>query len=149
MLKIILQSSLAIWTTLWLSRLSYIWRNIHYYLGVFHFKICIRLSKIFKLKGSNYRYVQAFVSSQLVGRKGNFWIGLTQSYDTGITEQWTSGQEVRFTYWADEHTGASSNINIPEIEFNDKQCRLKVFKSFCNMVGSNYELLMILSCCKF
>lgn len=54
----------------------------------------------------NDRYVQAFVSSQLVGRKGNFWIGLTQSYDTGITEQWTSGQEVRFTYWADEHTGA-------------------------------------------
>lgn len=54
----------------------------------------------------NDRYVQAFVSSQLVGRKSNFWIGLTQSYDTGITEQWTSGQEVRFTYWADEHTGA-------------------------------------------
>lgn len=147
MLKIILQSSLAIYTTLWLSRLSYIWRNIHYYLGVFHFKICIRLAKIFKLKGSNYRYVQAFVSSQLVGRKGNFWIGLTQSYDTGITEQWTSGQEVRFTYWADEHTGASSNINIHEIEINNKQC--KVLKSFCNMVGSNYVLLMILSCCKF
>lgn len=54
----------------------------------------------------NDRYVQAFVSSQIVGKKENFWIGLTQSYDTGITERWMSGQDVRFTYWADEHTGA-------------------------------------------
>ncbi|XP_048752140.2 macrophage mannose receptor 1-like isoform X2 [Ostrea edulis] len=54
----------------------------------------------------NDRYVQAFVASQIVGRQGDFWIGLTQSYDTGITESWTSGQDVKFTYWSNQHTGA-------------------------------------------
>ncbi|XP_022332922.2 macrophage mannose receptor 1-like isoform X2 [Crassostrea virginica] len=54
----------------------------------------------------NSRYVQAFISSLIVGKKGNFWIGLTQSYDTGITEFWNSGQDVRFTYWGSDHTGS-------------------------------------------
>ncbi|XP_061163166.1 macrophage mannose receptor 1-like [Saccostrea echinata] len=53
----------------------------------------------------NDRYIQSFVASHIVGRKGNFWVGLTQSYDTGIVESWTSGQSVGFTYWANQHTG--------------------------------------------
>lgn len=57
-----------------------------------------------------YRYVQAFVASQIVGRQGDFWIGLTQSYDTGITESWTSGQDVKFTYWSNQHTGESAGL---------------------------------------
>jgi hypothetical protein len=53
------------------------------------------------------RYVQAFLSSQLVGKTGSCWSGLSQDMSSGAIESWANGFPVLFTHWAKSHTGNS------------------------------------------
>ena len=58
------------------------------------------------------RYIQAFLSSQLLYRTGYFWLGLSDTAKTG-TYAWDSGDNVMFTYWHNTHTGKiESTINM-------------------------------------
>jgi hypothetical protein len=57
------------------------------------------------------RYVQAFLSSQLVGKTGSYWIGLSQDMSSGAIESWANGFPVLFTHWAKSHTGNSLYSN--------------------------------------
>ena len=50
------------------------------------------------------RYIQAFLSSQLLYRTGYYWLGMTDIDNPG-TYLWVSGDSIKFTYWYNTHTG--------------------------------------------
>ncbi|XP_052062584.1 macrophage mannose receptor 1-like [Mytilus californianus] len=54
----------------------------------------------------NNVYTQLFLASQIVGKSGHYWIGLTQDVNPGAMVSWTSGLPVSYTAWARSHTGS-------------------------------------------
>ncbi|CAC5400511.1 MRC [Mytilus coruscus] len=53
----------------------------------------------------NNVYTQLFLSSQIAGKSGHYWIGLTQGVNSTAMVSWTSGLPVSYTAWARSHTG--------------------------------------------
>lgn len=47
---------------------------------------------------TDYRYVQAFLSSQLIGKNGNFWIGYKETKSNDTITMWNSGHVVDFRF---------------------------------------------------
>ena len=64
----------------------------------------IKLICSFRIKIYRLRYLQSFLSSQLLYRTGYFWLGLSDKAKPG-TYAWASGDSVSFTYWHNTHTG--------------------------------------------
>ena len=58
-----------------------------------------------------YSYIQLFLASQLAGRTGDYWIGLSQDASSGVVESWNSGLPVMYTAWARSHTGMCYLLN--------------------------------------
>ncbi|XP_052061960.1 macrophage mannose receptor 1-like [Mytilus californianus] len=54
----------------------------------------------------NNVYTQLFLASQVAGKSGHYWIGLTQDVNSSAMVSWTSGLSVSYTAWAKSHTGS-------------------------------------------
>ncbi|CAG2187406.1 CD206 [Mytilus edulis] len=54
----------------------------------------------------NNVYTQLFLASQIAGKSGHYWVGLTQDVNSGAMVSWTSGLPVSYTAWSRSHTGS-------------------------------------------
>lgn len=69
-----------------------------------------KLYPIHNVSSSYFRYIQAFIASELADREGNWWIGLSNTDPQ--TYKWTSGQKITYTNWDVSHTGELLHFSI-------------------------------------
>ncbi|XP_045209803.2 macrophage mannose receptor 1-like isoform X2 [Mercenaria mercenaria] len=93
-------------------------------------------------------YQQAFLASQIAGRSGFYWTGLSHSGPSG-SFQWVSGDNLAYTSWSSNHTGNDNSsciamrTNGPGVGlWLDMPCTAK-FKYICESSRSGFSTPLI------
>ncbi|XP_050405448.2 macrophage mannose receptor 1 [Patella vulgata] len=101
---------------------------------------CVKLNG--HLATVNDRFIQAFLSAELINRDGVYWIGLSDRSNPG-TYQWTSQDSLLYTSWESAHTGnenttcVAMNTSRPVGLWANVNCS-DMNPSICQMLREGY-----------
>ncbi|KAL4229236.1 hypothetical protein ACF0H5_012275 [Mactra antiquata] len=90
----------------------------------------------------NDRFLQAFLSSTMVWRRGYFWIGLSDINNPGSLN-WTTGEPIRYTNWYSSHTGnelstcVAMRTTAPPGLWENRNCSTPSY-SICQFARTGY-----------